>query len=643
VTSTGTDRYGFPAGPTAAAALVQWVGQAIDIGQALNDDMLKIGHDPNNKVTTYTAGHRGWVDYVDDADLVDDPEEFFKTFVVYRQHREDMILKWFCDNARTFRLSRGEAAKGEAHKVDDRPIVPGPIKPGDTRKLVLPDWYSSPDPLAALPDAERDELLDFLRTLVGSVDLDKTPRFRHRASTYDLSFLLDQMCSYDDMIARTERDKPMGDYSPSEVRQNAAAALERINGMLKKHGWDVSTQPFDALVRERRRQTGKAREDLAHRLKAEGREITDEEKEEIETRTVETRQSFYLNLLAKVYGDEVKDDKAIQVLARCKDDAPLAGYDELFRIDPKTRTIQHTPEFARRFAKELGSHSECVARRIARQLWELRKLLKADKRAAAGRILRRSDELVEQVAVWSAFRVPCPVTLEAELHTRMGAGSRGNVRFARPTEQPVVVPAGARLLSGDKLYEVVTGGRYVADVAAERDLEHAREKEIRGTWERERSDWLRAHPEAKPTEYPKVYLPSRSSAPVSDLIPVRALGLGTDTSLPAGFTGLRWEAPPAGLDADNVIVADGGLTGGKGPGDDDRLSRAWDTHGQRLLGRMVDLGAEEEAEGGTYSEDEAQRAQMSREFSVLSGKYKVNASTLGLLPNPIDLLFSVLT
>jgi hypothetical protein len=84
------------------------------------------------------------------------------------------------------------------------------------------------------------------------------------------------------------------------------------------------------------------------------------------------RRDAYMEILSKLFGQEVANDDILNLVAICKGNAPLADFAQLFRIDPKG-TIVHTREFALEFAKKTQTHSECVARRIARELWELRK------------------------------------------------------------------------------------------------------------------------------------------------------------------------------------------------------------------------------------------------------------------------------
>lgn len=94
----------------------------------------------------------------------------------------------------------------------------------------------------------------------------------------------------------------------------------------------------------------------------------------------------------------------------CSQGAPLAGYrdfEELFRIDEKKGTIVHEEDFKRRFAEKHGQHSECLARRIARHLWEGGKI-----EAKQARKRWKSDEDLNRLL---EYRTPCTADQEIEL------------------------------------------------------------------------------------------------------------------------------------------------------------------------------------------------------------------------------------
>jgi hypothetical protein len=133
-----------------------------------------------------------------------------------------------------------------------------------------------------------------------------------------------------------------------------------------------------------------------------------------------------MRILGDLFGKSAADDEFLRIFALCSRGTPLGEgfYPQLFNF--QNGNIVHTPEFAKRFAKQTGAHSECVARRMARELWELRKKHVASL-AAGGRgerVVSRPDELVDTLDAMAAYRVPCPEALEKELQARLGTTDR---------------------------------------------------------------------------------------------------------------------------------------------------------------------------------------------------------------------------
>ena len=80
----------------------------------------------------------------------------------------------------------------------------------------------------------------------------------------------------------------------------------------------------------------------------------------------------------------------------------------------------HRPSYAQAFAEQTGAHSECVARRLARGLWELWRGIR-EPYPGSGRYPSRSRELIDLVDAMAAFRVPCPAEQERELRARLAS------------------------------------------------------------------------------------------------------------------------------------------------------------------------------------------------------------------------------
>jgi len=471
-------------GPTAASALLRWVAEGLTVGSELRE---------------YAATNAiQWIDYEVDDLAVDVSDEIFKQFRSYRQHREDQMLEWYYENARTYRVSRGADVKGLVSRLDDRPTTDArettkqvKTKTGeivekttrDTRRVYQPAWYSDEDPILSLPKRERQGLIDTIRTLTGQLAPDDSPKYTsllngNTASMADLLPLLSAMCSLDWYLDQQSRGETV-EYTLDELKRLTVDTAREIDDILsKEYGWppDVGSYPMGpvftrqlhylAAVRERRRATS----EIVSELKREGEEAEPEQEQEQpefsppleaevpsarsgvvrrrgtaaaepnaakaakkptktkkkaasgtpddeETTPVRrvSRDEFYLDILAEIFGDEIKSDPVLQIEARCDGSYPLASEAEFFRIDPEQGTIVHTEAFQKQFAEALGTHSECVARRIARDIWELRK--------TGSRLLERPDELIEHIDMLRAYRVPCPVSLERELTDRLPKGS----------------------------------------------------------------------------------------------------------------------------------------------------------------------------------------------------------------------------
>jgi hypothetical protein len=192
--------------------------------------------------------------------------------------------------------------------------------------------------------------------------------------------------------------------------------------------------------------------------------------------TRELRQTFYLRELATHFGPEAAADPALRLVALCGR-APLAEerYQRLFRIDWFGRTIAHESGFAEEFADKTGGHSECVARRIARDLWEMHK---AEHAGGAERLLQRPDELVEHVDSLMAYKIPCPEALERELARRL--------RTRRP--QPIYE-------AWRRQHEAPTGGRSAIEEefrALEEEYGEAIGRELMGSYRENPKRWSAA-------------------------------------------------------------------------------------------------------------------------------------------------------
>ena len=117
-------------------------------------------------------------------------------------------------------------------------------------------------------------------------------------------------------------------------------------------------------------------------------------------------EGWYLQLVDRYFGKEAAADSAIRLVAKCGK-VPFREFRELFNVE--RGTIRHPHDYKRAFARKFGVHSECVARRIARDLWELRK------RNPKSKYVARPEWMDWLVRVERTFKVPCEPGQEAEL------------------------------------------------------------------------------------------------------------------------------------------------------------------------------------------------------------------------------------
>lgn len=401
-------------GPTAAAALVAWLREALALMEQVDLERKRRG--------------ATWVTYDAPLEVTEGTEV---TGQAFRMHREDMIVLWFRLRAYTHMAARGRAGGARGARIGRVVDEAGPEGRPVDRRLSSMAWYDSPDPVAELPPGERADLFDWLYALSGRPPPSRTPRFPRRPggspalSRWDLAGLVGLFCAYDearDALGDVRRLAKQGKARDQDIRR-AERALDEAGELVRAKVMQLSAGQtaldMKTLVAERVRRT-RQRAGLA---------------EEEEDRRRVYRVDFYLQLLGDLFGPDALEDEYLRLFALCREAAlggslPVAGgYADLFRMDPSGQTIQHTADFARRFALEAGAHSECVARRLARHLWELKRV------GAAKRLTDRSQELTDQLDTWAFYKVPCPAPLEAELKRRLGSAEPLALRSAWQAEE----------------------------------------------------------------------------------------------------------------------------------------------------------------------------------------------------------------
>ena len=377
-------------GPTAARALVAWVSEALDVAGELDAAVSRRGG-------SWVAPTAEWPATAPGGSVRHRPPR-----MVFREHSEEEILGWFERQAWQHRTSRGEP---DEVKLDKSYREPKTV----TAPLRAPAWYGSVDPIADLPPAERAELLDLISILTGQGGpADTTGRFQGGLSRATLAPVLDALRAYERSLAEVRDAKhgtERGEASEADVvlfRQQSKDRLADANQALAALGHPVNVSDWVKRRSALRRSASSGRESIA---------------------------TSHLGLLGELFGTSVAVDPIVALAVsggekteKGEVSSPLGGYKALFRIDRERRTIVHEEAFKRSWASEQGTHSECVARRSARELWELWQL--RDK----PRPFERRQELIALVRSLSAYRVPCPGSMEQELRDLLGgAGPRATI------------------------------------------------------------------------------------------------------------------------------------------------------------------------------------------------------------------------
>ncbi|MBW2672367.1 MAG: tyrosine-type recombinase/integrase [Deltaproteobacteria bacterium] len=352
-------------GPTAAAALSQWVRTAALVTLE-TDEVLRRrngGWLPTNAPPSETRLRSG------------------SRPAVLRTHIDGAIISWFQQTAWQYRET------GETRVATGEP-------------LDIPKWYRSTDPLGDLSERDRGELLDWLQVWVGQPPADRTARF-DGLSRKELGKFLSLLCQYE-MVAGDEEIEP-------ELKELSGAALENELQRLTSTLTAGKVSDF-SYAAERKARKGRA---VSAEISKKVLERGGEQSEQLSSRAAEHSKYLsphFMALVKKLFGKEAGADPILQLFSLCTAGAPLGRegdkYKGLFRV--RQGNIRHTPEFAREFAAATGAHSECVARRLARHLHE-------EGKPDAWYRRKNWAERLDYLEAMAAYRIPCPQAQEQEL------------------------------------------------------------------------------------------------------------------------------------------------------------------------------------------------------------------------------------
>lgn len=359
-------------GMTAIGALLEW----LNVADAISETATAV-------VVELRKGE--WISFIDR--LV----ETTKPPAVLREHDLGAVEAWFRATAWQWRPRQGRFGQGTEFNP--------------------PTWYDESDPLRSLNDDDRRELLDWTQVLIGNAPLDKTKMFGEQ-SRFGVGRFIGALCYYE-RILQQEGEFAEGRLKLSKEAKRALGQAELlIQGILLEETRKSSDEIKQDAAKFSYPEAKKARKDKGLLDEEDEAETSEEDDRSSEKSTEPTRTlaNFYLSLVERFFGSVAAKDPILKTYALCTQGAPLAGvrdFGELFRVDPKANTIVHDEAFKRRFAREYNAHSECVARRLARHLWE-----DGDIRKKAKRKRWASDATLNALL---EYRTPCPADQEEEL------------------------------------------------------------------------------------------------------------------------------------------------------------------------------------------------------------------------------------
>lgn len=404
----------FAESPTKSEALVRWLGEALDTAAQLEGEVRRrngqwVPPDAPWPLTHYEGSRR-------------QP----RARLTFREHLPQEVVAWFKARGGSHRVSSGDPTSWQ--KKTAKPKVVGEQPP---------EWFTEDDPVYSLPLSDRRSLIDWILALSGQLPVDIEPRFERpgggMSSRRDIAELLLAICQFDQTIDALRDSAEFGpqytaslfrnktvDEMPVAVRRTLQEAQRRARSAMSA-ATNAREPNFDlySLIKGRVKGGAGILEEAKARMAPQARLpegvptplVRETETEAAEggrfTQNPKRRDVWAMNLVRQFFGPEAAQDAALKLVAKCGD-VPLGGFGDLFRISGET--IVHTSEFKRAFAEQFGAHSECVARRIARQLWEIKQ-----GRAAPKEAVTKPQHMITLVEVMRTFKVPCTDSQAFEL------------------------------------------------------------------------------------------------------------------------------------------------------------------------------------------------------------------------------------
>jgi site-specific recombinase XerD len=290
---------------------------------------------------------------------------------------------------------------------------------------VLPVWFFADDPIGELPDDEKTKLRDWLDKLQGK----KLSRVRVISDASELYLTIKGW-----QAAKAETsDTKMARLSPEEQirRREVLSQYETQVRDASLAAFGVAVDPNVIVGRAGNAWAKQAHEKQpqAFEIRAPGLEGQTERALEQADREIQTLAAW-AKLLPK--GErrifayvQLKRGSHIPITEwglrapqiQAQDDALFAGVS----LNWEDGTIVHSPQVKSQFFATHGTDSECVVRRMVRNIWERKKKhdFEYSKKDVDPAPPIHRDLLHRQVNSFLAYLVPCPSAMEQELRVRL--------------------------------------------------------------------------------------------------------------------------------------------------------------------------------------------------------------------------------
>ena len=381
--------------PTKAEALLVWLQEAVHLSESVDAEMEErgdrwVGTGADWPATAGKAGRSGRL---------------------IREHDPEEIVVWMRAVGGALQLTHATAKEKEARPVEN---------------LDLPAWYKDDDPVQALPEEEREALLDWIAALTGQQITGGSfifhpPEADWRASRKMVARVVGAFCLFNSQLDVLSNFSARGASAVTGIRKRKKDYFKLQGG---------ADGDINKLIR--------AAESAWNEVRSQVREATRRTVLDFDAFAIDAkegkggpRKPKILEMIKELFGEAAAQDPAINVLADCAGfRAPKQGklvkggtggarlgttapllhdHKDFFLVGG--RSIGHTKEFKEEFAAQHKLHSECVARRVAREMWAG----KSPSTDTDATFLERREKLSNWIRDRRGIKIACSPAQEREL------------------------------------------------------------------------------------------------------------------------------------------------------------------------------------------------------------------------------------